>query len=93
MVVQEHPRTEAERWRAALAQATEECLDVLVCEATGQAFVESASHPGTLYAVSTISCSCPAGQRGLPCKHVACYRAQVGILALDADPLGWSAVA
>lgn len=78
---------ETQPWRAMLTQALEDGLDVLVCPATGQAFVESATHPGTLYVVSATSCSCAAGQRGLPCTHVACYRAQRGLLALNPAPV------
>src|SRR5687768_9125815 len=76
--VQEQP----ERWARALERAISAGLDVLVCAATGEAFVESASRPGELYAVSADSCTCQAGQQSIPCKHVACYRAQVGLLSL-----------
>jgi hypothetical protein len=63
--------SEAQRWQAE----------------TGEAFVESASEPGRLYAVSATTCSCPAGQRGIPCKHRACYLAQIGELPLEPETL------
>ncbi len=72
------------QWERALARAISDGLDVLVCGATGEAFVESASRPGELYAVSTDRCTCKAGQQGIPCKHVAAYRAQTGLLSLPA---------
>jgi hypothetical protein len=83
MVVQVQ-RTEEQVWEAALNRALEEALDVLVEPLSGQAFVESATTPGTLYIVTASSCSCPAGERGIPCKHAAAYRAQTGLLALPA---------
>lgn len=77
-------RMQAERWEQALARAIHDGLDVLVCAATGEAFVESASRPGLLYAVSAEGCSCTAGSHGQVCKHRACYLAQMGELALPA---------
>jgi len=71
-------------WERALQRAILEALDVLVEPLSGQAFVESATHPGTLYAVSAHTCTCPAGERGLICKHRACYLAQIGELPLPA---------
>jgi hypothetical protein len=56
--------TDATRWAKALERALEECLDVLVEPVSGEAFVESATKPGTLYAVSASACSCPAGAKG-----------------------------
>jgi len=82
---QTRPTTESQ-WGRALDRALSEGLDVLVEPISGEAFVESATRPGTLYAVSAFSCSCPAGQRGIPCKHRACYMAQIGVLALDPEP-------
>ncbi len=79
--VQENPR----RWARALDRAISDGLDVLVCAVTGEAFVESASRPGTLYAVSVDGCGCEAGQHGQICKHRACYLAQIGELALPAS--------
>ena len=76
--VQDHP----ERWAKALGRALSECLDVLVCNATGDAFVESHTAPGTLYSVSREHCTCAAGMHGQVCKHRACYLAQMGELAL-----------
>jgi len=70
-------RTESKRWAAALDRAIEEALDVLIEPISGEAFVESATQPGLLYQVSASTCSCPAGRRGLPCKHRACYLAQI----------------
>ena len=78
--VQENPQ----RWARALDRAINDGLDVLVCAATGEAFVESASRPGTLYAVSVDGCDCTAGQHGQICKHRAAYLAQIGELALPA---------
>jgi hypothetical protein len=79
-------RTEAQRWQAALERAIDEALDVLIEPISGEAFIESATHPGTLYAVSAMSCSCPAGQKGQICKHRACYLATIGELPLDSEP-------
>jgi hypothetical protein len=75
--VQNRPATAA-HWARALDRALEEALDVLVEPLSGQAFVESATTPGTLYIVTADSCSCPAGARGQACKHRACYLAQIG---------------
>jgi len=76
-----------ERWAAALDRAIGSALDVLVCGATGEAFVESASMPGLLYAVSATTCTCPAGEAGDPvCQHRAAYLAQCGELPLDPEP-------
>lgn len=76
----------ADRWQAALTRALAEGLDVLIEPISGAAFVESASKPGTLYVVSAESCSCLAGQHGIPCKHRACFLAQSGALPLP-DPI------
>lgn len=76
----------AQRWQAALARAIDNALDILVCGATGEAFVESASQPGLLHAVSATTCTCPAGQRGIPCMHRAAYLAQCDELLLDPEP-------
>lgn len=67
------------RWQAALDRAVANAIDVLVAT-DGSAFVESASTPGLLYAVSRESCSCPAGTSGQICQHRACYLAQIGEL-------------
>jgi len=75
-------QTESACWAAALDRAIEEALDVLVEPVSGEAFVESATRPGTLYVVTATSCSCAAGAHGLPCKHRACYLAQIGELPL-----------
>jgi hypothetical protein len=77
---------EAAKWARALDRALAEALDVLIEPISGEAFVESATRPGTLYAVSATSCNCPAGQQGIPCKHRACYLAQIGELPLGAPP-------
>jgi hypothetical protein len=82
--MQTQPATAAQ-WTRALARAIDEGLDVLVEPTSGEAFIESVTTPGTLYAVSTRSCSCKAGQRGIPCKHRAAYLAQIGELHLDPD--------
>jgi hypothetical protein len=74
--------TVAEQWQRALQRAMSEGLDVLVCGATGEAFVESATTPGTLYSVSRGHCTCPAGTFGAVCKHRAVFLAQIGELAL-----------
>ena len=71
----------AQCWQKALNRAIAEALDVYV-GTEGEAFVESSSTPGLLYSVSREHCSCPAGQRGIPCKHRACYLAQCGELPL-----------
>jgi hypothetical protein len=76
----------SQRWQRALDRALAEGLDVLTCPATGETFVESGSKPGTLYMVSRTSCTCPAGQWGGICKHVACYLAQLGEIPVDAPP-------
>ena len=72
-------------WARALARAIAAGLDVLVEPISGAAFVESETKPGTLYAVSAETCSCPTGRNGRPCKHAACYRAQAGLLPLPPD--------
>src|SRR4051794_27085588 len=74
------------RWQQALDRALAECLGVVIEPISGEAFVESATHPGALYAVSATSCSCKAGQAGQPCKHRACYLAQIGELPLPPAP-------
>jgi hypothetical protein len=79
-IVEQSPQ----RWERALARAISDGLDVLVCAATGEAFVESGSRPGTLYAVSAEGCSCQAGAHDQICKHRAAYLAQLGELALPA---------
>ena len=71
------------RWQSALQRALEDALDVLVEPISGEAFVESASQPGVLYAVSREHCTCQAGARGIPCKHRACYLVQIGELRVD----------
>lgn len=77
----------AQRWSAALDRAISNALDVLVAT-DGSAFVESASTPGLLYAVSREGCACPAGEKGMICQHRACYLAQIGELPLDPAPAG-----
>lgn len=47
--------------------------------------MESATRPGVLYHVSATSCARPAGQKGIPCKHRACFLAQIGELPLEAE--------
>ena len=84
--MQTRPVTDVQ-WSRALDRALSEGLDVLVEPISGEAFVESATSPGTLYAVTAFSCSCPAGQRGTPCKHRACYMAQIGVLDLEPEPI------
>jgi hypothetical protein len=80
----------ADPWAAALARALADCLDVLIEPISGAAFVESATHPGTLYAVTAISCTCAGGATGGPCKHRACYLAQLGELPAPAPaPCLW----
>lgn len=73
------------RWHAALARAISNALDVYV-STDGAAYVESASTPGLLYAVSREHCTCPAGANGMICQHRACYLAQIGELSLDPEP-------
>lgn len=68
-----------ERWAKALDRAISNALDVYV-STDGSAFVESASTPGLLYAVSREHCTCPAGEKGMICQHRACYLAQIGEL-------------
>lgn len=77
----------AKRWQAALDRAISNALDVYV-STDGSAFVESASTPGMLYAVSREGCTCPAGANGQICQHRACYLAQVGELPLPEPPAG-----
>jgi len=69
-------------WVRALDRAIQNALDVLVEPISGEAFVESATRPGKLYAVSATTCTCPAGAHGVPCQHRACYLAQIGALPL-----------
>lgn len=83
--MQTRPATGAQ-WSRALERALSEGLDVLVEPISGEAFVESATSPGTLYQVTAFSCSCPAGRRSTPCKHRACYMAQIGVLEIDPEP-------
>lgn len=45
--------------------------------------MESSTTPGTIYPVALDACSCPAGARGLVCKHRAVLAAQLGLLPLD----------
>lgn len=72
----------AQSWQKALNRAIAEALDVYVAT-DGTAFVESSSQAGLLYIVTRESCSCPAGERGIPCKHRACFLAQIGELPLE----------
>lgn len=72
-----------EQWNRALQRAISEALDVFTEVGTGATFVESSSVPGTLYRVTVDGCSCPAGARGLVCKHRAALAAQLGLLPLD----------
>jgi hypothetical protein len=85
------PRRIAEtpqRWQTALDRALENALDVLIEPVSGEAFVESACKPGTLYAVTRTTCTCPAGVAGDPvCQHRAAYRCQMGELPLEAVPV------
>jgi hypothetical protein len=76
----------AQRWQAALKRAIAEAVDILVEPISGEVFCESSTRPGTLYAVSRTSCTCKAGQQGVPCKHRACFLAQLGELSLEPDP-------
>src|SRR5262245_42113583 len=89
MAVQYQTRTARQetpqQWNRALARALADALDVLTEPTSGATFVESATEPGTIYAVTTSSCTCKAGGRGIPCKHRACLLAQMGILPLDDD--------
>ncbi len=89
--VQETRPVSAEQWTRALQRAIDEALDVLVEPISGEAFVESASSPGTLYQVSAFSCSCPAGARGIPCKHRACYLAVIDALPVETVSIGYCA--
>src|SRR5690242_19079482 len=73
---------QSERWQPALERALSDALDVLIEPDSGDAFVESASHPSVLYRVSAESCTCTAGKQGQVCKHRACYLAQIGELPL-----------
>jgi hypothetical protein len=82
-MLQVNDRRTQQAWAKALARAIDEALDVLVEPISGEAFVESATRPGILYHVTAQTCSCPAGQRGNPCKHRACYLAQIGEQPLE----------
>ena len=87
--LQETRPVSAEQWQKALTRAIDEALDVLIEPISGEAFVESATTPGTLYQVSASSCSCPAGQRGLVCKHRAAYLFQIGEIPVDIVSIGY----
>jgi hypothetical protein len=76
----------AARWTKALDRAISNALDVYICSATGEAFVESASTPGTLYSVSREHCTCPAGMKNQICQHRAAYLCQAGELPLSPEP-------
>jgi hypothetical protein len=76
----------AQRWQAALNRAIAEAVDILVEPISGEVFCESSTRPGTLYVVSRTSCTCKAGQQGVPCKHRASLLAQLGELPLNPDP-------
>ncbi len=80
--IQETRPVSAAQWAQALERALQDGLDVLIEPISGEAFVESATSPGTLYAVTAHTCTCPAGARGLICKHRACLLAQLGELPL-----------
>src|SRR3954447_15206284 len=82
-VMLQYSSSDAVRWQRALDRALANALDVLIEPISGEAFVESATNPGTLYQVTATSCTCPAGQAGIPCQHRACYLAQTGELAID----------
>jgi hypothetical protein len=79
------PSSDAVRWQRALDRALANALDVLIEPISGEAFVESATKPGTLYQVTATLCTCTAGQKGFPCQHRACYLAQIGELPLPQD--------
>jgi hypothetical protein len=72
----------AQAWSRALERVLVDALDVSIEPISGEAFIESSTRPGVLYAVSATSCTCKAGQLGRICKHRAAYLAQVGELAL-----------
>jgi SWIM zinc finger len=78
--------SEAQQWTRALNRAITDALDVLIEPISGEAFVESASNPGTLYIVTASTCSCPAGERGGICKHRAALLAQMGELPTEPAP-------
>jgi SWIM zinc finger len=78
---------EATRWQTALNRAIADALDVLIEPISGEAFVESGSNPGILYVVTAYTCSCPAGAKGIPCKHRACYLAMIDEMPLDPAPV------
>ena len=55
--------SEAQRWQRALDRALAEALDVFTEPISGATFVESATHPGTLYAVTVDSAPARRGAR------------------------------
>ena len=81
-----------ERWRAALARALAEGVQVRQLAGSGQWVATSGSDPRTAYEVSVSlgvahACSCPAGEFSDPvCKHKAMYYHAAGLLDPDPDP-------
>ena len=89
-VISATPRPSA--WQRALDRAIAEGIDPLevVGGEAGLYFCESASG-GKGYLTTVDSCSCPAGERGVPCKHRAATRAVCGLPVdpgADPDPNG-----
>ena len=71
------PRTQADRWTAALERALDDGLRVersFDDEAVVLSPDGSVRYTIRLEGRRAVACSCPAGQRGLPhCKHRALY--------------------
>lgn len=79
------------RWQRALGRAIEEGIDpVEVAGMAGTWFCESGTQPGVGYLVTRERCSCPAGDKDMPCKHRAAVLAILGRLveleAFDPEP-------
>ena len=81
-----------ERWRAALARAEREGVQVRQLVGSGAWLATSGTDATKAYELEIVngivrSCSCPAGTFGDPCcKHAARFYHLVGLLDLDPEP-------
>lgn len=77
--------TLAAGWQDALDRAHAEHLTL---KHLGDGFAEctSGSEPGKRYLLYQGGCSCKAGTRGQPCKHLALYKFEASLAPFDRQP-------
>lgn len=66
-----HPTMTVAEFDRGVHKAHLEGCRVVPSGVAGVVFVTSGTRPGISYRVTRRSCTCPAGQQGRPCKHVA----------------------